>query len=131
MVVIDDGDNGWRHLILPIACIDELVMNSVLAVSAFHLSGRAAGQRVADPSRLYARAIHELQKRKNLGECGRQTQQFVILAIVVLLVAVMVNGCSDFPIIFHMLQSALDTVGGDRGLADGEVAEFLLRQIHK
>ncbi|OBT81974.1 hypothetical protein VE02_09323 [Pseudogymnoascus sp. 03VT05] len=131
MVVIDDQYNGWRRLILPIACVDDLVLNSVMAVSSFHLSGRDIGQFTAPPRVFFAQAIYELQKRRNLNKCDLQTKQFVILAIIVLLVTVMVNGCSDFPILFHMLQSALDTIGGDSGLAGGDLADFLRREIHK
>ncbi|KAF2095859.1 hypothetical protein NA57DRAFT_58928 [Rhizodiscina lignyota] len=132
MVVVDDDHNGWRHSILPIACIDNLVMSAVLAASAFHLTGRAPDQRVADPNKLYGQAIRELQHRRNLTGCDQQTRRFVILALVVLLVVVMVNGCCDFPLVFHMLQSALDAVGGESRLLDGsEMAEFSLRQIRK
>jgi hypothetical protein len=132
MVVVDDKFNGWRQLVLPIASADDLVMCSVLAVSAFHLNGRLLNQTVADPNRLYAKAIHGLQNRKDLAMCDKQTKQLVILAVVVLLVAVMVNGCSDFPILFHMLESALQASGGEEGLLDeGELAEFSRRQIHK
>lgn len=131
MVVIDDHHNGWRHLILPVAHMDDLVLNSVLAVSAFHLSGSAAGYLPIHPRLLFMQAIGGLQNRRNIDKCDVQTKQFVILAIVVLLAAVMVNGCSDFPIVFRMLQSALDAVGGERSLSDGEVAEFLRREIHK
>lgn len=132
MVVVDDANNGWRHLILPMAHTSEVMMSAVLAASAFHLSGRDASQTIADPHKLYGQAIHELQRRRDLTGCDRKAKQVVILAIVVLLVAVMINGCSDFPIIFQMLESALDAVGGEGGLLDGsEMAKFSLRQIRK
>lgn len=129
MVVVDDKFNGWRHLVLPIAHTDDLVMNAVLAASAFHLSGMS-DQPVADPDKLYARAINELLKRRDLTGYEIRTRQSVILAIVVLLVVVMVNGRSDFPIMFHLLQSAIDAIGGEGGFADGgEVSEFSKREI--
>ncbi|KAH6981662.1 fungal-specific transcription factor domain-containing protein [Ilyonectria sp. MPI-CAGE-AT-0026] len=132
MVVVDDANNGWRHLILPMAHTSEVMMSAVLAASAFHLSGRDASQTIADPHKLYGQAIQELQRRRDLTGCDRKAKQVVILAIVVLLVAVMINGCSDFPIIFQMLESALDAVGGEGGLLDGsEMAKFSLRQIRK
>lgn len=134
MVVIDGEYNGWRHLVLPIALTDDLVMSAVLAASAFHLSGSVGSEveAVADPGKLYAQAIQKLQQRRELNGCDAKTRQMVILAIVVLLVAVMINGCSDFPVMFRMLQSALDAIGGESGLIDGgEVAEFSLRQIRK
>lgn len=132
MVVIDGTYNGWRHLVLPVALDDELVMSAVLAASAFHLTGNSRSQSVADPSTLYAQAIHELQNRRSLTGCDLRTRQMVILAIVVLLVVVMINGCSDFPVMFRMLESALDAIGGEDKLTDGgEIAEFSLRQIRK
>ena len=132
MVVLDDDHNGWRQFVLPIACADDLLMSAVLAVSAFHLKGRLLSQHVADPSTLYAEAIRELQNRKDLATCDKQTKQLIILAIIVLLVAVMVNGCSDFPTLFYMLESAIQASGGETGLLDqGELAEFSRRQIHK
>lgn len=131
MVVIDDDHNGFRHLILPIACADELVMDAVLAVSAFHLSGTAGSQEFADPTRPYTRAIRRLQERKYLSEYDLSTKQFLFVTIIVLLVGVTITGCSDFPIVFQLLESALDVIGGESGLGDGELSEFLIRQIHK
>ncbi|KAF7557616.1 hypothetical protein G7Z17_g566 [Cylindrodendrum hubeiense] len=132
MVVVDDVNNGWRHLILPMARTSEVMMSAVLAASAYHLRGRDANQSVADPNRLYGQAIRELKRKSDLSGCDQRAKQVVILAIVVLLVAVMITGCSDFPIIFHMLESALDAVGGESGLLDGgEMSQFLLRQIRK
>lgn len=143
MVVIDGQYNGWRHLVLPIALADDLVMSAVLAASAFHLWGTMSTcssiintdtELVAavNPAKLYAQAIQKLQQRRQLDGCDAHARQMVILAIVVLLVAVMINGCSDFPVMFRMLQSAIDAIGGEAGLMDGgEVAEFSLRQIRK
>jgi len=135
MVVIDDSHNGWRHQILPLTWLDGLVKKAVLAVSAFHLSGKTDCHGIfkdlANPSKLYSEAIHELQNRKNLDQYGHQTKRLIILSIIVLLVAVMVTGCSDFPILFQLLQSALEAIGGEDGLGSDELSEFALRQIHK
>ncbi|KAI6781929.1 uncharacterized protein J7T54_005139 [Emericellopsis cladophorae] len=130
MLVIDSTCNGFRHLVLPIALTDDLVLSAVLAASAFHLAGNKGYN--AHPESLYAGAIHKLQQRRELTGCDFETRQRVILAIVVLLVVVMINGCSDFPVMFRMLQSALDAIGGEEELVHGgEVAEFSLRQIRK
>ncbi|KAK2758399.1 hypothetical protein CKAH01_16840 [Colletotrichum kahawae] len=132
MVVIDDCFNGWRHMVLPLAWTNEMIMDSVLAVSAFHIAGKAAIQSEFDPYRLYTRAINQLLNRRDLVDWDKETRQFVILAIMVLLVSVMVNGLSDFPIVFQMLESAIHVVGGEDVLKDGsEMGGFLLRQIHK
>ena len=84
-----------------------------------------------EATRLYAKAIKELQKRRRIDSYDLGTQHNIILTILVLLVALMVNGSSDFPIVFQMLQSALEVIGGDSKLSQGELAQFLLRQIHK
>ncbi|KAK1470728.1 hypothetical protein CCUS01_00843 [Colletotrichum cuscutae] len=132
MVVVDDINNGWRRLILPIAWSNAMVMDAVLAVSAFHLSGRAMLQPVVNPDRLYALAISQLLNRKDLADRSDEPKQLVVLAIVVLLVSVMVNGMPDFPIVFQMLESAVTAIGGDAALTDGgEMGSFLLRQIRK
>jgi hypothetical protein len=141
MVVIDDSFNGWRHLILPLALSDDLVMDAIMASSAFHLAENVAvfqtrqHTAIAQAGRLYyARAIEGLQRRRQLTDHGAHTRQMVVVALVVLLVAAMVSGCSDFPVVFQMLQSALDAIGGEAGFAEGgtrEVVEFSLRQIRK
>lgn len=132
MVVIDGQYNGWRHLILPIALTDDLVMSAVLAASAFHISGNGDCHTLANPRALYAGALRKLQQRRELTGYDADTKQMVILAIVVLLVVVMINGSSDFPVMFRMLQSAIDAIGGENGLEHGgEVSEFSLRQIRK
>ncbi|KAE8330495.1 hypothetical protein BDV39DRAFT_212835 [Aspergillus sergii] len=131
MVVMDDRYNGWRYLILPFALSDKMVMDAVLAVSAFHLSHKSGGTLPVRPDKLYAKAILGLQNRSSLDEYDMLTRQSIFVAIITLLVGVMVNGSSDFPILFHMLQSALDAVGGEGGLGNGDMANFLLRQIRK
>ncbi|KAK7438520.1 hypothetical protein Landi51_11604 [Colletotrichum acutatum] len=130
MVVVDDINNGWRRLILPIAWSNAMVMDAILAVSAFHLSGRAILQPVVNADRLYALAINQLLNRKDLADRSDEPKQLVVLAIVVLLVSVMVNGMPDFPIVFQMLEAAVTAIGGDAALEDGrEMGSFLLRQI--
>ncbi|RSL90523.1 hypothetical protein CDV31_015667 [Fusarium ambrosium] len=133
MVVIDDRNNGWRSLVLPLACMDELVMSSVMAVSAFHISERAESQQLVNSTMLYSKAIHNLQKRQNLHQYDIHARYRIIVSIIVLLLGMMVNGSSDFPIMFRMLQSALDMVNGETVSAAGSkvIAEFSASQIRK
>lgn len=142
MVAIDDHSNGWRQLVLPLAWVNEMVLNSVTAVAAFHMSERVAASyqptkravpALADPAILYSKAILELQKRRDLHSNDFESRHQVIVAIIVLLLATMVNGSSDFSIIFHMLQSAVGFVGGEQALAasGNELTDFLSIQIRK
>lgn len=131
MVSIDDHNNGWRNLVLPIAQIDTLVMNAVLTASASHILNKALGHSVDRPCQFYARALRELQERQQLDAYDKQTRYFVVLAIMVLLTAVMVNGWSDFPPLFRLLESAFDAVGGEAEFPQGELPAFISRQIRK
>ncbi|KAI5459481.1 hypothetical protein BGZ63DRAFT_474121 [Mariannaea sp. PMI_226] len=153
MIAIDGIHNGWRHLVLPLAHADQLVMDAVLAVSAFHLSSQearhthyssrsssrgvpsfsffTAQQHYSNSQQLYAHAIQGLQKRQKLATCDKQDQHLVLLTILILLVSVMVTGSKDFPILFNMLQSALQAIGGEVELDDGDLSQFIIRQIHK
>ncbi|KAH8714390.1 hypothetical protein BGZ61DRAFT_417610 [Ilyonectria robusta] len=150
MVAIDGLHNGWRHLVLPIAHEDTLVMNAVLSVSAFHLSvtkskkqnmqallaGSAVEsllqpQQETDADRLYTRTIMGLRQRQELRGCDPYTRHSVLLAILVLLTAAMVTASEDFPVLFNMLQAALEAIGGEDGLGGGELADFMIRQIRK
>ncbi|KAH7141563.1 hypothetical protein B0J13DRAFT_445683 [Dactylonectria estremocensis] len=133
MIAIDGPHNGWRYLMLPMAESDELVMDAVLAVSLFHSSQVLHNDLVIDQIEQdhYGRAIQGLEKRSQLRDCDRSNQQSILITVLLLLTAVMVNGSSDFPILFGMLQSAIDAIGGEVELGSGDIAEFLVRQVHK
>ncbi|KAF7561537.1 hypothetical protein G7046_g2605 [Stylonectria norvegica] len=150
MVAIDGLHNGWRNLLLPFAETDELVMNAVLSVSAFHLSQKTSSSslsnsriesqseslpvrqlRDAEPNKFYARTILGLQQRSELSSCDVSVKHSVLMTILVLLTGTMVTGYSDFPTIFRMLDSAATVIGGEEGLGDGELTDFIMPQVHK
>lgn len=83
------------------------------------------------PKHSLLRGYPRTSEPEDLDQYDHQTKRLAILSIILLLAAVMVTGCSDFPILFHLLQSALDTVGGEDRLGPDELSEFALRQIHK
>ncbi|KAJ3463554.1 hypothetical protein MRS44_008340 [Fusarium solani] len=115
MVVIDDRNNGWRSLVLPLACMDELVMSSVMAVSAFHLSERAESHPLVSAGMLYSKAIFNLQKRQDLHHYDIHTRYRIIVSIIVLLLVCSRHG------------------GGENVLAAGSkvIADFSASQIRK
>lgn len=131
MAIIDDSTNGWRHVILPVAHVDTLVMDAVLSASAFHITA-THGPNICSASRFYTQAISRLQQRQDLTLSDRESRNSTFLALLVLLVTVMVNGYSDFPLIFKLLESALLAIGGEAQLgSQGELGVFLRRQIRK
>ncbi|KAH9226477.1 hypothetical protein K456DRAFT_1754827 [Colletotrichum gloeosporioides 23] len=154
MVAIDGLHNGWRHLVLPIAHLDQLVLNSVLTVASFHryrqrlsqsksldfredslpappdLSSQLSANANPSASQLYACTIADLQRR-DLGHSDQSSRLSILLAILVLLVAVMVTGSDDFPLLFRLLESALEAIGGEDSLGEDELSRFIVRQVHK
>lgn len=130
LVVIDDHQNGWRFLVLPIAGMDNLVMDAVLSASAFHFAANVNDQ-LYKPDIIYAKTIQKLQARQDLDTQDTVGKQNVLLALLVLLAVVMVNGCSDFPTVFNLLESAVQAIGGEEASMQGELGRFLVRQIRK
>lgn len=148
MIAIDGQHNGWRHIILPIAHSVALVMNAVLTVSAFHMSLREGRKQNPDYSlfvqqqgllsrdgasaeSLYERTIRGLKERQDLARSDIDAKQSVIVTILVLLTAVMVNGRTDFPILFAMLDAATKVIGGEGQLAGSDLGDFIIRQVRK
>lgn len=130
MVTIDDRHNGWRYIVLPMAVNDDLVCEAVLSASSYHFSVINDGQ-VYNPISAYSRVIRSLQQRQNLQCHDLIGKQGVILALLVLLTTVVVNGSSDFPTIFKLLESAVTAAGGEEAIISGELGRFLVRQVRK
>lgn len=143
MIAFDGFHNGWRHLILPLAQTDHIVLNAVLAAAEAHQRINQAQAPInglqdkrltlwhPNSSRLYARAIQGLRERQELIHGDQASKLSVITTILVLLSAVLVTGCSDFPVLIRMLESAIEAMGGREGLGDGEFTDFILRQVNK
>ncbi|KAH7193812.1 uncharacterized protein B0J16DRAFT_336048 [Fusarium flagelliforme] len=150
MVAIDGVHNDWRHLLLPLAQQDELVMDAVLTVSAFHFhinklqntlrqskqQYNAFGTRtydsyVPDPYQLLGRTLQGLRIRQELNSGDQTTQHSVLITLLLLMTSVLVTGGSDFPMLLRMLESALDAIGGKEGLGTGILAGFIMRELHK
>ncbi|RGP79326.1 acriflavine sensitivity control acr-2 [Fusarium longipes] len=150
MVAIDGIHNDWRHLLLPLAQQDELVMDAVLTVSAFHFhinklenslrktdqqyhafGNTSHGSYVPDPYLLLGRTLQGLRKRQELRSGDQATQHSVLITLLLLMTSVLVNGGSDFPTLLGMLELALDAIGGKEGLGTGILAGFIMRELHK
>lgn len=153
MLAIDGRHNGWRYIVLPMAHADELVMNAVLAVSAFHrhanqnkdgaryrLTSAADSEYPSRPPRvdtvpspqvLYDTAIKGLRQRSNLAGSSDEVKQGILVAVLVLLVAAMVTGRDDYSTILGMLCSATNAFGGEHKLGVSSLGGFLVRQVRK
>ncbi|CAI6089440.1 unnamed protein product [Clonostachys chloroleuca] len=156
MLAIDGSHNGWRYIVLPLAHTDDLVMEAVLAVSAFHRDAKkstdwaeyfqTSGSSLqytsqeqslwldsiaSSPQTLYNTAIKGLRRRSNLAGSSYEAKQAILVAVLVLLVAAMVTGRDDYFMILGMLHSATDVFKGEDELWASELGRFLARQVQK
>ncbi|KAK5046149.1 hypothetical protein LTR84_008606 [Exophiala bonariae] len=130
MVGIDDHRNGWRYLVLPIAQADDLVDESVLSAAAFHFAANVSGKNL-HPIAFYHQAIRKLRSRQDMTMYDTVGQQRILVSLLVLLVAAIVSGSSDFRTIFGLVEGAIFALGGEERVAVGELGKFIVRQVRK
>lgn len=105
MVVLDGKFNGYRDLILPLACEDGLVKGAVSIVSMYHLaSGRPEMQFHADSG--LQSIIRQLLQRTSQLENALDLSAWA--TIIVLLVGETITGGSNLPFLFRILQHLSD-----------------------
>lgn len=131
MVAIDDTNNAWRHLVLPIAGVDRLVLVAALAAAKLHFSINVCSQPLSTPINSYTRAIEELKLRFEFGFKEKKSWRMVALAILILLSAIMVSGWDDLPQLSQMLEVAVSAAGGDENLGQDDLGRFLSREVRK
>lgn len=123
-------------------------MQAVVSVSTFHVYlnresdsrlyardlagfGSSQDQHSVNPNVAFKKVILGLQRLNDLSTYSMDRIESVLITILVLLVGVMVNGRSDFPIILRMLESAITAIGGEENLGGGPVADFIRFQARK
>ncbi len=148
MIAIDGSHNGWRSLVLPLSQRDPLVMQAVISVSTSHVDlnrestsqpyapclasfARSQNHTATNPLIAFHKVVSLLRRQCDLDTTSTDKRHSVLLTILVLLVGVMVNGRSDFPIILRMLESAIAASGGEQKLGTGPVADFIRIQARK
>jgi hypothetical protein len=99
-------------------------------VAAFHFSMNV-DDRFLNPTLVYQRAIRRLRSRQDVTSYDIVRKQSVLLSLLVLLVAAVVSGSSDFRTIFGLLEACLQALGGEESISHGELGTFLVWQIHK
>ena len=129
-MIIDDEQNGWRRLVLPLAFHDTLVKDAVVVVSACSFSIHIDEQ-LFKPNILYQKAIHKLRETENISALDPSSLRCVVLALLLLLAADMVTTSPDFRIVFRCLDSLLSAAGDAAVFADDEMGRFLFEQVQK
>jgi hypothetical protein len=126
MVVFDNGFNGYRNFLLPLAYEDDLVQRTVSVVAAFHLSSTQPDLLpLAETGR--SEIIKRLRTDAFAGESSKVFSMSTWATIILLLVGETVTGSQDFVHLYHMLTNLLSH---DR-LSEAEPSperKFLLQQ---
>lgn len=100
MVVFDFTGNGYRQIILPLACQDEMVGRAVSVIAAFHLEQKAPQMRMA--AEIGQQAILSRLSRDSLRlEPERLFSLSTWATILVLLVGTTITGSSNY---VHLLE---------------------------
>jgi hypothetical protein len=104
MVVFDGRFNGYRDILLPLACEDDLVKAAIMVTSMYHLSGyQPALRKQADAS--YNAVIQRL-RLDALQSPDRSTalSTSAWAVVLILLTAETVSGGTNLPYLFKMLR---------------------------
>ena len=128
MVTFDGPSNGYRAMLLPLACEDDLLRCAVLAASANHL--RYKLPTLAKLAlKFQTSAIHGLSQVSNAVQGWRDSGANILAIIVVLLLNDTINGGTDFRIIHDMAKS-WNTAMEENGMsARSELDAFLHEQL--
>ena len=129
MVPIDGPGNGFRAILLPLACEHELVRYALLASSANHL--RLKKPELAPAATRYqTTAIASLRGAANATQGQIHTGATTLATIVLLLVNDMVTGCHDFRLLIGMAKSWILAFGDTRDSGEKPLIQFLKEQIN-
>jgi hypothetical protein len=126
MVVFDNGFNGYRNFLLPLAYQDDLVQRAVSVVAAFHLSSMQPDLLpLAETGR--SEIIKRLRADAFAGESSKVFSMSTWATIILLLVGETVTGSQDFVHLYRMLTNLLS----HNRLSEAEPSpeqKFLLQQ---
>ncbi|RSM13564.1 hypothetical protein CDV31_005734 [Fusarium ambrosium] len=127
MVVLDSFSNGYRDIILPLACQDEVLERAVSVVSAFHLAQKAPGLRPAAEAGHHA--IVTKLRRDSLKLTPEQLfNPYTLATILVLLVGETITGADNYTYLLEMLNCLAQSPESIAALPQS-LREFFLQQI--
>ncbi|CAG1988200.1 unnamed protein product [Fusarium graminearum] len=127
MVVLDSNSNGYRDVILPLACHDDNLAQAVSVVSAFHLGQKDPRlQHVAETGH---QAIVQKLRRDSLQLSPEQLfNPYILATILVLLVGETITGADNYTYLLEML-NCLTSYPDWITMLPPSLKEFFLQQI--
>lgn len=125
MVVLDSICNGYRDVLLPLACEDELLQRAITAVAAQHLA-------LLQPDKFqslaeFGRATVISQLRRNSSSPDRVFNVSTWATLVVLLVGETITGSSDYSHLLHILDCLARNINQ---ITPSAATRFLTQQTH-
>lgn len=126
MVVLDNISNGYREILLPLACQDELLQQSICAVAAQHLALRQPRfRRFAESGR--AAIISRLRRDAFQEPTERLFSASTWATLIVLLVGETITASPEYA---HLLQMLFCMAGNTPDMTMNSVNQFLTQQTH-
>ncbi|KAJ5318758.1 uncharacterized protein N7506_011462, partial [Penicillium brevicompactum] len=126
MVILDSVSNGYRDVLLPLACEDDLLQHAICVVATQHLAlHNTYHQHAADQSRA---AVISRLRRESLQSCPDRIFNVSTWAtLIILLVGETITGSSECG---HMLQILISLAWNVSQKTPSELSSFLLQQTH-
>lgn len=127
MVVLDSISNGYRDIIIPIACQDECLGRAVSVVASFHLAEKIPEMRQAAEADYHA-IIEKLRHDSMQLQSGQVFNPFTLATILVLLVGETITGADNYGYLLEMLACLIQSPGTIEALPP-VLKEFFWQQV--
>lgn len=127
MVVFDHISNGYRDVILPMACEDELLQRAISVVATQHLAGRQPSLEAAAESDRFA-LISRLRRDSLQTSPDRVFNISNWATLIVLLVGETITGTPGYSHLLHTLMCLTQNISPQGH--DGPANSFLMQQTH-
>lgn len=126
MVVLDFNGNGYRQVVLPLACQDDLVGQAVSVISAFHLSQKVPSMHMA-AEKGQELILSRLRHQSLNLEPGQLFSMSTWATILVLLVGDTITGSNNYVYLLQLLSRLAQLAANEPSLSDATRA-FVMEQ---
>lgn len=126
MVVLDSISNGYRELLLPMACQDPVLQHAISAVATQHLAGRDPSLKAAADAERTA-VISRLRQDSLQPSPDHVFNVSTWATLIVLLVGETITGSSEYSYLLHTLLCLAQNISQVEHTAANS---FLLQQTH-
>jgi hypothetical protein len=126
MVVLDFTENGYRQIVLPMACQDDLVGQAVSVIAAFHLSEKMPSMHMP-AERGQELILSRLRQQSLVLEPQQLFSMSTWETILVLLVGDTITGSNNYVYLLQLLSRLAQFAVNEPSLSDATKA-FVLEQ---